>query len=353
MDPRARRRLRQLAPTTFFCTLIALASIVTWNATVGAHRRNGGHGTAAATSGELEETLTDGISEDPAIPKPGTSESGNGAEALSCDTRTHLEMLGPLREASGLALSRRTPGVLWSMDDSDDPVVVPISTNGEPKGRVQIAGANVTDWEAIATGPCEGGSCLYVGDIGDVHGEGKRLELTIYRVPEPAPNEGATAKAQALVVDYPDRGHDAESMFVTPDATIYIVTKGHPTELYRVPRTARPGTAAVLEHIGTLHLEQFLDAQDKRRSRVTDAGISPDGRWVALRTNAELLLYRTSDLVKAHDTPVWHADLRALDETQGEGVAMTNDGNVYLAGEGGGHGLPGTFAHIRCALPTN
>jgi hypothetical protein len=65
----------------------------------------------------------------------------------------------------------------------------------------------------------------------------------------------------------------------------------------------------------------------------------------------ELLLYRTADLIAGHSTPVWHADLRALDETQGEGVAFTDNGDVYLAGEGGGHGLPGTFVHITCELP--
>jgi hypothetical protein len=48
---------------------------------------------------------------------------------------------------------------------------------------------------------------------------------------------------------------------------------------------------------------------------------------------------------------VWHANLRSLDETQGEGVAISNAGDVYLAGEGGGHGLPGTFTHVKCQLP--
>ena len=47
----------------------------------------------------------------------------------------------------------------------------------------------------------------------------------------------------------------------------------------------------------------------------------------------------------------WHFDLSPFDETQGEGVAITNEGDVYLAGEGGGHGLPGTFTHLKCALP--
>ena len=321
--------------------LVGLAGVVTWNATVGAPHKKADGNSAVATSGDIEDLLAAG------------QPTRNGAQPLSCDGNAHLQMLGPLREASGLALSRRTPGVLWSMNDSADPVVVPISTSGEPMGHVQITGAKVTDWEALAVGPCANGSCLYVGDIGTIHGDGKLLEITIYRVPEPAPGDAASVKADELVLDYPDKGHDAEGMFVMPDSTIYILTKGHPTELYRVPRDAKPGVAVTLEHVATLHLEQFLDEQDKRKSRVTDAALSPDAAWLALRTNAELLLYRPRDLIAGRDKPVWHADLRPLDETQGEGVAFTNDGNVYLAGEGGGHGLPGTFAHIRCALPTS
>jgi hypothetical protein len=339
VDARTKRTLRRVAGRTYLCFLVALAALVTWDATVGAHHGTTARTGAAGQPSNLEDALLD------------SSVPHNGAQPLSCETRAQLKMLGPLREASGLTLSRRTPGVLWSMNDSDGPVVVPISTNGDPIGAVKITGAMVTDWEAIATGPCASGSCLYVGDIGDIHGDGKRLELTIYRVPEPAPGDTASAKADALVLDYPDKGHDAEAMFVTPDATIYIATKGHPTELFRVPRSAKPGSVEVLEHDATLPLERFLDDQDKRRTRVTDAEISPDGTWVMLRTNVELLLYRTADLIAGHSTPVWHADLRALDETQGEGVAFTDNGDVYLAGEGGGHGLPGTFVHITCELP--
>jgi hypothetical protein len=341
MDTRLKRRVRRIAMRAYFCVLIALAGVVTWNATAGAHHEAATQGTSGREPDELGDLLGQ------------SSPPHNGAQALSCETRTKLQMLGPLREASGLTLSRRTPGVLWSMNDSADPVVVPISTKGDPLGRVKITGAKVVDWEAIATGPCPSGSCLYVGDIGTVHGEGKQLEVTIYRVPEPAPNDPATATADAFTLDYPDKGHDAEGMFVMPDQTIYILTKGHPTELFRVPGTAMPGTTAVLEHVGTLHIEQFLDDDDKRTTRVTDAEISPDGKWAGVRTNRELLLYPTLNLTAAKDKPVWHVDLRALDETQGEGVAITNDGDVYLAGEGGGHGLPGTFAHIKCQLPVN
>src|SRR3982751_4845835 len=50
-------------------------------------------------------------------------------------------------EASGVAVSRRTPGVLWVLNDSGEPVVTAVDADGGVKGRVVVAGAAVRDWE--------------------------------------------------------------------------------------------------------------------------------------------------------------------------------------------------------------
>jgi hypothetical protein len=293
----------------YLCALIAAASVLAWGATVAARHP---------------------ASKAPAATAAATASS---ARELSCVIKTRLQSIGALPEASALALSRRTPELLWSMDDSGDPVVVPLSTSGVAKGRVRVTGATVTDWEDVSVGPCANGSCLYVADIGD---DGtKRKQVRIYRVPEPKADDSATLQAVALVFNYPDGGHDAEASFVAPDGTLFIITKGHPAILYRAPREARPGAAATLARVAELPIDKFLNVRDQKRSRITDAETSPDGTWVILRTNAELLLYRTRDLMAGRSADVWHADLRALDETQGEGVAMSDAGDVYLAGEGG------------------
>ena len=312
-----------LGRQAYFAALFIVFAVVTWDATVRA-LRSGAQGARVTSGHELSCDL----------PK---------------DRSRSLQLLGNLPEASGLASSRRFPDVLWTMNDSDDPTVIALSTTGEVKGQVRVTGAAVRDWEALSVGPCPGGSCLYIGDIGD--DGAKRMQVTIYRVSEPKANDTATAQADTFVFAYPDKAHDAESLFVTADQSLFIITKGHPTVLYRAPRDARPGTTATLTRIAELPVDKFLNDENRRRSRITDAATTPDGEWVALRTNTELLLLRTRDLVNGEMNDVWHVDLRALDETQGEGVAISNAGDVYLAGEGGGHGLPGTFAHVKCQLP--
>jgi hypothetical protein len=79
----------------YFTALFALFAVITWDATVGARR-----------------------------PGTQTAKPISGHE-LSCDltkdrTRS-LQLLANLPEASGLTLSRRSPNLLWSLNDSDAP----------------------------------------------------------------------------------------------------------------------------------------------------------------------------------------------------------------------------------------
>ena len=60
-----------------------------------------------------------------------------------------------LRESSGLAVSRRQPGVLWSHNDSGDgPNLYAIDLSGRLLATIPVANAAARDWEDIASGPC-------------------------------------------------------------------------------------------------------------------------------------------------------------------------------------------------------
>jgi len=282
-----------------------------------------------------------------AVPPPTPNADTN---ALNCKTLSKGVMLGALPEASGLALSARTPGILWSMNDSSTPVVIALDTMGRILNSVRITGADVNNWEDVSVAPCGNGSCLYVADTGNGGGT-QRNDVVLYRVPEPAPTDARTPPATVFNAAYPaDEDHEAEAVFVA-DGQLYLVTKGHPSLVFRFPRRMDAGTLATLERVGEVPTERFLATAIRRQTRITDAETSPDGKWVAMRTNKALLLYRTTDVTAGHFDTFWHLDLASLDEAQGEGVAMSNEGDVYLAGEGGGHGLPGTFAHLKCSLP--
>jgi hypothetical protein len=281
---------------------------------------------------------------------PAASTPANVKNTLTCSTVLHDVMLGALPEASGLALSVRTPGVLWSMNDSGVPLVFPLDTMGRVLGHVRVTGADINNWEDVSVGPCGGKSCLYVADTGNGGGT-QRNDVVLYRMIEPAASDTKTEPVEVFNAAYPaDEDHESEAMFVA-DGQLYLVTKGHPSLVFRFPRRMEAGTLAMLERVGAVPTERFQATTIRRQTRITDAESSPDGKWVAMRTNKELLLYRAADIAAGHFETFWQLDLSPLDEAQGEGVAISNDGDVYLAGEGGGHGLPGTFAHLKCQLP--
>jgi hypothetical protein len=63
------------------------------------------------------------------------------------------------------------------------------------------------------------------------------------------------------------------------------------------------------------------------------------------------MFYRAADLLGGHTRAAFAVPVTALKEPQGEGVAFGSDNTVFIAGEGGGKGRPGTFAHLTCAMP--
>jgi hypothetical protein len=249
-----------------------------------------------------------------------------------------------LSEASGLAVSRRVPGRLWAHNDSGEPVLFALDARGAITGRVRLTGATVEDWEAIAVGPCGAGSCLYVADIGD--NEAGRSRVTIYRVPEPEGAAGSAAVADVFHGTYPDRPQDAETLLITGDGRLHIVTKGEtgPIAIYRFPAQLQAGANMRLERVG-----MPASAKPDAESRITDGAVSPDGQWAALRTRTSLTFYRTADLLAGQWRTATRVDLTPLKEPQGEGVAIGADNTVFLAGEGGGKNQPGTFARFTCA----
>lgn len=261
------------------------------------------------------------------------------APGVQCTTQSARIAIRRLPEASGVAVSRRTPGVIWSLNDSGEPLLFALDASGAVKGRVRVTGATTNDWEDLSIGPCGQGSCLYVADIGD--NRTSRRSITVYRVPEPRATDASTAPAEVFTAAYPDGAHDAEALFLDSSGHAYVVTKDTPraTTLYRFPYPLRTGATLKLERIASLPLDH-----------VTDGDASADGAWVALRTNRDVFFYPARDLLSQRNVQPLRVDLAGLREPQGEGVAFGPEGLLYLTGEGGGSGS-GTLSILKCTLP--
>ena len=263
-----------------------------------------------------------------------------GSENAVCKAQSPLVTLSALPEASGLAVG--TNATLWMHNDSGAPELLAVDAKGAVAGKLTLTGARVEDWEALASGRCGNGLCLYVGDIGD--NDASRKKITIYRVLEPA-QVGGSAKAEAFHATYPDGAHDAETLLVAPDGTLLVVTKGDtgPIAVYKFPRELKAGATMQLERVG-----RPIADKPREDGRVTDGAFSAEGKWVVLRTNRSLTFYRGADFMRGEFKEAHRVDLSGLKEPQGEAVVFGAGNTVYVGGEGGGKNRPGTLAALSC-----
>ena len=265
--------------------------------------------------------------------------------APTCQPAGGVTKLPGLSEASGVAASRRHPGRLWAHNDSGQGGLVGLTDQGTVAAQVPLTGVTIDNWEALAVGPCPGGTCLYIGDIGD--NDASRERITVYRIPEPDSAATSVAVREAFHATYPDGAHDAEVLLVTPKGEIFIVTKGEtgPVGLYRFPREMKPGGTVKLEAVG-----QARSGKNSEDDHLTDGAVSPDGSWIVLRTKTRLLFYSTRDLTTGNWREAGRVSLANLKEPQGEGVAFVDDKTLVLVSEGGGKSQPGTFARLTCTF---
>ncbi|MGI8983443.1 MAG: hypothetical protein ACR2HM_02735 [Acidimicrobiales bacterium] len=243
-------------------------------------------------------------------------------------------------ESSGLAASRRNPGLLWTHNDSgDEPFVYCLDLKGAPCGAWRVTGADAWDWEDMAAGPgpTPGEPYLYLGDIGD--NLDQRTEIIVYRIaepaaggPGPAPTKAApaaTAAAEVLRLSYPDGPHNAEALAVHPTTgDLYVVTKdGQAARVYKAAAPLGPGRVTVMVQLGTVR----LGAGPRGLEQVTGADISPDGSRVALSTYSQ-----GYELVVPAGGPfddVWSqapAPVVLGPRLQGEAIAYRLDGRALL-----------------------
>ncbi|HEX7956273.1 MAG TPA: hypothetical protein VF508_04975 [Pyrinomonadaceae bacterium] len=244
-----------------------------------------------------------------------------------------------VRESSGLAASRRNPGLFWTHNDSGDgPFVYAFDRAGRARGKWRVAGARALDWEDMAAGPGPGGAgqYLYAADIGD-NDRGREF-VVVYRFPEPRVAEGAgggaqeTEPAEAIRIKYPDGAHNAEALLVHPrTGDLYVVTKtADGAGVYKLAAPYGAGEVRTLARVASLRGPDFFG------TLVTGGDVSPDGLRVALCDYAQGYELKLPDGAKSFDE-IWSQKPTAVPlglRLQGEAVCYGLDGaSLYATAE--------------------
>lgn len=274
--------------------------------------------------------------------------TGADAQAAACTVFGEQTIGGAIDSAeigelSGLAASREHPGVLWAHNDSGDTArIFALAEDGTALGTYSVSGAEAIDWEDIAVGPgpTPGSSAIFVGDIGD-NLFARTDGVTVYRVPEPAVRPDGTdhdlSGAEPLRLLYPDGPADAEALIVDPSSgDLVIVTKdllGNSRAFTAAAADLVADTTITLTDAGAVTVDPSLGGSlvGLPSTMITAADVTPDGRWVLVRTYQAVLAFERPDgepLVAAFESTPCTGP--SATESQGEAIAVTSDGSAYL-----------------------
>lgn len=274
----------------------------------------------------------------------------------------------PLDELSGLLASRRWPGTVWGINDSgaapslfaldadfrmriprwlDDRYVhgagTGTGTAREPWPGIQLVGATLIDWEALARID----DLIYVADVGN-NGNARR-DLGFWELVEPVPD--ATERARPiryLRVHYPQQEQfpgrvwewDCEAVFADA-GMLYLITKHRAAgeigrlipgaRLYRFEPGAAPEASAAQPSTPLT-----LISRHPQLVSATGADLSPDGRWLAVLSYTAIWFFPRpvdgDDWLAA--TPVIRP-LPILQTRQAESIAWEDDDVLLFGNEDG------------------
>jgi hypothetical protein len=191
-----------------------------------------------------------------------------------------------LSESSGIAASRKHPGILYTHNDSGNaPILFAIRTNGEIAALYILEGATNVDWEDIAIGPSPSGigHSIYIGDIGNNRGD--RDIVTIYVLPEPdLPPEGeenpVSVACASIELQWPGAPADCEALAVHPvSGAIYLLSKAHFLDLPLLLKADPP-----FQQDTPQTLSPVLQLPMRGDAAVTGMDIHPVGSRLLVRT---------------------------------------------------------------------
>ena len=250
---------------------------------------------------------------------------------------------------SGLAQSRAQAEIIFVHNDHDRPVVYALDLQGRLHARIALEGANVTDVEDIAVGPCGAQTCVYLADIGD--NAAQRADYSVVRfmqpsVPDAPGNVEMKPSFEQFRFEYEDGSHNAESLMVAPNGALYVVTKlapgsggkvtaNGPSSVYRLDASAlSAGKVARATKVTTLTVPA------RGEYALSAAAAHPCGAGFVLRTYDRMYEYTAPS--GAEFEAAFMATPKSVampEEPQSEGIDYRSGGRGFIS-SGEGKGAP-------------
>ena len=220
-----------------------------------------------------------------------------GCTTFGAGTNWGTITIGNLKEASGIAASRRNSGVLWTHNDGTRQSVYAVSTNGARLATFNLT-LNVDDVEdvAVGPGPVAGLSYVYFGDIGgSQQTNGFRSSVNVLRVAEPfvdlawesAPHSTDFSGVERFTLTYPSGSYDAETLMVDPiSGDVFVVTKQNgAARVYSVSLAGATNNATL----------PLVFVREVAFDQASGGDISADGTQIVLRKETFATIWQRCD----------------------------------------------------------
>lgn len=242
-----------------------------------------------------------------------------------------------MKEISGLAASRQTPGYLWAHGDEntgDNRKIIAIQPDGTLAMTVNITTPNTTrdDWEDIATGIYDGKNYVFIGAIGD-NDLAFNDQYYIFYFEEPAISSGTqNVTVNTIRFGYPDNtAHNTETlMYDNVEQMFYIADKVDGVcHLYKLPFSTTYGT-------GVQRLTEVCALGNGSKFKLANGGdITPDGHWMAIKNEEYILLWERQGAESLSATAQRNPMqvMAYQKEEQGESLAWLNDSLFYTTSD--------------------
>lgn len=242
-----------------------------------------------------------------------------------------------MKEISGLAASRQTPGYLWAHGDEntgDNRKIIAIQPDGTLAMTVNLTTPNTDrdDWEDIATGIYDGKNYIFIGAIGD-NDLAFNDQYYIFYFEEPAISSGTqNVTVNTIRFGYPDnKAHNTETlMYDNVEQMFYIADKADGMcHLYKLPFSTTYGT-------GVQRLTEVCALGNGSKFKLANGGdITPDGHWMAIKNEEYILLWERQGAESLSATAQRNPMqvMAYQKEEQGESLAWLNDSLFYTTSD--------------------
>lgn len=242
-----------------------------------------------------------------------------------------------MKEISGLAASRQTPGYLWAHGDEntgDNRKIIAIQPDGTLVMTVNLTTPETTrdDWEDIATGVYDGKNYVFIGAIGD-NDLAFNDQYYIFYFEEPAISSGTqNVTVNTIRFGYPDNtAHNTETlMYDNVEKMFYIADKVDGVcHLYKLPFSTTYGT-------GVQRLTEVCALGNGSKFKLANGGdITPDGHWMAIKNEEYILLWERQGAESLSATAQRNPMqvMAYQKEEQGESLAWLNDSLFYTTSD--------------------